>query len=108
MQSEDRQPTPQCIRDYQDFALCKRIEAELFFNSAFTPDMARVSVKNGDVHLVGDRSFETNRDKLIEFVGKIRGVTRIHTDDGAVNTFEFSPSPDFALSSKDARRLMSC
>lgn len=103
MQSEDRQPTPQCIRDYQDFALCKRIEAELFFNSAFTPDMARVSVKNGEVHLVGDRSFETNRNKLIEFVGKIRGVTTIRTDDGAVNTFEFSPGPDSVLSSKDAK-----
>jgi cytidylate kinase len=103
MLSEDRQPTPQCIRDYQDFALCKRIEAELFFNSAFTPDMARVSVKNGEVQLVGDRSFEANRDRLIEFVGQIRGVTKIHTDDGSVNTFEFSPDPGFALSSRDAK-----
>jgi len=103
MQDKDRQPTPQCIRDYQDFALAKRIEAELFFNSAFTPDTARVSVKNGEVHLVGDRSFETNRQKVLEFVGQIRGVTSIHTDDGSVNAVEFSPSPDFALSSKDAK-----
>lgn len=103
MRGEDRQPTPQCLQDYQDFALCKRIEAELFFNSAFTPDTARVSVKNGEVRLAGDRSFEANRDKLIEFIGKIRGVTRILTDDGAVNAVDFSPSPDFALSSKDAR-----
>jgi cytidylate kinase/predicted transcriptional regulator len=103
MQGEDRQPTPQCIRDYQDFALCKRIEAELFFNSAFTPDMARVSVKNGEVRLTGDRSFEANRDRLIEFIGKIRGVTTIQTDDGAVNAVDFSPSSDFALSSKDAK-----
>jgi cytidylate kinase len=103
MQGKDHQPTPQCIRDYQDFALVKRIEAELFFNSAFTPDTARVSVKNGEVHLAGNRSFETNRDQVIEFVGQIRGVTSIHTDDGSVNAFEFSPSPDFALSSKDAK-----
>ncbi len=103
MRGKDHQPTPQCIRDYQDFALVKRIEAELFFNSAFTPDTARVSVKNGEVHLVGDRSFEINREKVIEFVGQIRGVSSIHTDDGSVNTVEFSPSPDFALSSKDAK-----
>ncbi len=103
MQGKDHQPTPQCLRDYQDFALVKRIEAELFFNSAFTPDTARVSVKNGEVQLVGDRSFETNRDKVIEFVGQIRGVTSVRTDDGSVNEFEFSPGPDFALSSRDAK-----
>ncbi len=103
MQGEEHQPTPECLRDYRDFALWKRIEAELFFNSPFTPDMARVSVKNGEVTLVGDRSFETNRDKLIKFIGQIRGVTKIHTDDGSVNTFEFSPDPDFALSSRDAK-----
>jgi len=103
MQDKKRQPTPQCLRDYQDFALCKRIEAELFFNSPFTPDMARVSVKNGEVRLVGDRSFETNRDKVIEFVGQIPGVTKVLTDDGSVNTFEFLPDPDSLLSSKDAK-----
>jgi len=103
MRGEDHQPTPQCVQDYQDFALVKRIEAELFFNSAFTPDTARVSVKNGEVHLVGDRSFEINRDKVIEFVSQIRGVSSVHTDGGSVNTVEFSPSPDFALSSKDAK-----
>jgi CBS domain-containing protein len=103
VQGEDRQPTPQCLQDFRDFALRKRIEAELFFNSAFTPDMARVSVKNGEVHLVGNRSFESNRTQLIEFVGRIRGVTTIHTDDGSVNTFEFSPGPDSVLSSKDAK-----
>ena len=103
MQGKDHQPTPQCLLDYQDFALCKRVEAELFFNSAFTPDTAQVSVKNGVVHLVGDRSFEANRDKVIEFVGQIRGVASIHTDDGRSNAVDFSPSPDFALSSKDAK-----
>ncbi len=103
MQGEDHQLTPQCVQDYQDFALAKRIEAELFFNSAFTPDSAQVSVKKGVVHLVGNRSFETNRDKVIEFVGQIRGVTSIHTDNGSVNTVEFSPGPDFALSSQDAQ-----
>jgi cytidylate kinase/CBS domain-containing protein len=37
MEGDDYRPTPQCVQEYQDFALERRVKAELFFNSPFTP-----------------------------------------------------------------------
>ncbi len=102
MESDDHRPTPQCVQDYRDFALERRVRAELFFNSPFTPDITEITVKDGEVSLTGDKAFRTAREPLVEFVGKIRGVETIRTDLGTTDAIEFSVDDDFALSSKDA------
>jgi CBS domain-containing protein len=103
VQGEGYRPTAECDQAFQDFALEKRIRAELFFNSPFTPDLARVSVKNGEVYLRGDRSFEAARDSIVEFVSQIGGVQRIRTDHGTVDAIDVSLDPQSALSSRDAK-----
>jgi len=103
MRGRDRQPTSESIQEFEDFALEKRIKAELFFNSPFTPDIAQVTVRKGEVHLTGGRSFEDVRPKIVEFVGQIRGVTTIHTDHDTVEALDISLDPDSVLSSTDAR-----
>jgi cytidylate kinase len=103
MAGADYQPTPQCIRDYKDFALEKRVRAELFFNSPFTPEIAHIEVQNGEVVLSGGKTFAASEKGLIEFVGKIRGVDKITTDHGTVGPIDIRLDPDFALSSRDAK-----
>jgi two-component system response regulator CpxR len=49
MQDRDRQPTGETMREFRDFALAKKIKAELFFNSPFGPDVTQISVRNGAV-----------------------------------------------------------
>jgi cytidylate kinase len=102
LEGDDYQPTPQCIQEYQDFALEKRVKAELFFNSPFTPEIAHVEVKNSEVFLSGEKSFAASESGLVNFVGKIRGVEKITTSHGTVGAVDVSLDPDFALSSKDA------
>ena len=108
MEGDDYQPTPQCVQDYQDFALERRVSAELFFNSPFTPEIARVEVRKSEVVLSGDKSFAASEKGLIDFVGKIRGVEKITTDHGTVGAMDIRLDPDFALSSRDttARDVM--
>ena len=103
MRGRDRQPTSESIQEFEDFALEKRIKAELFFNSPFTPDIAQVHVRKGAVHLTGGRPFENVRAKIVEFVGQIRGVTAIHTDHDSVEAMDITLDPDSVLSSTDAR-----
>jgi len=103
MQGKDRRPTEQFVQEFQDFALEKRIEAELFFNSPFTPDIAIVSVRKGETYLTGGRSFEEVRPKLVEFASRIRGVKTIHTDHDTVEAIDISFDPDSSLSSRDAK-----
>ena len=103
MQGKDRQPTAESIQEFDDFALEKRIRAELFFNSPFTPDIAQVSVRKGDVHLAGGRSFEEVRQKIVGFVGQIPGVTTIHTDHDSVEAVDVSLDLDSVLSTSDAK-----
>jgi cytidylate kinase/CBS domain-containing protein len=103
MQGNDYQPTPQCIQEYEDFALERRVRAELFFNSPFTPDIAHVEVRKGEVLLSGGKSFAASEQGLIDFVGNIRGVDKITTDHGTVGAVDVRLDADFALSSRDAR-----
>lgn len=100
MHGRDRQPTSETIQEFRDFALSKRIRAELFFNSPYTPDIVQVSVKNGEVRLSGGRAFEDAQSKIVEFVGRIPGVEKIHTDH---DTIEVSFDPDSSLTSRDAK-----
>jgi cytidylate kinase len=103
MQGRDRRPTTESIQEFDDFALEKRIKAELFFNSPFTPEIAQVSVRNGDVHLTGGRSFGEVRSKLVAFTGQIPGVTTIHTDHDTVEAVDIALDPDLILSTSDAK-----
>jgi cytidylate kinase/CBS domain-containing protein len=101
MEGEDYQPTPECLQEYRDFALEKRIKAELFFNSPYTPDIAQVEVRNGAVLLSGGKAFAASRQGLLDFVGAIQGVDRITTEEGTVGAVDVRLDPDFALSSRD-------
>jgi len=103
MQNGDQKPDRESLQQYADFALEKRIRAELFFNSPFTPDSIQVTVKNGDVHLSGDRTFEVSRDRVMEFLSKIPGVARVHTDGDTVEAAAALFEPDSALTSRDAK-----
>jgi len=103
MEGEEYQPTPQCIQDYQDFAIERRVKAELFFNSPYTPEIAQVEVRNSEVFLSGEKAFLAAEKGLVDFVGKIRGVEKITTDHGTVGAMDIRLDPDFALSSRDAR-----
>ncbi|MEE4270869.1 MAG: cytidylate kinase family protein [Thermoanaerobaculales bacterium] len=108
MQEKSKGADRESLREFQDFTLEKRIKAELFFNSPFTPDTAQVSVRHGEVYLRGNRAFETNRDKVIEFVSRISGVAVIHSDHHTTSTAKITLHPDSALSSQDttARDIM--
>jgi cytidylate kinase len=97
MKGDDYQPTPQCVQDYRDFALERRIKAELFFNSPYTPDITRVEVRNSEVFLSGDKAFSAAENGLVEFVGTIRGVEKITTDHGTIGAMDIRLDPDFAL-----------
>ena len=102
MNNDDNRPTPQCVEDYQDFMIERRVRAEMFFNSPFTPDIAEVLVKKGEVYLTGGKAFLAAHKPLVEFVSKISGVKSIRTDFGTTDAIDFSLDADFALSSKDA------
>jgi CBS domain-containing protein len=100
VEGRDGRPSGETMREFRDFALAKKIKAELFFNSPFGPDVARVSVRNGEVHVSGDRAFDDAREKIIEFVGTIPGVQKIHTDH---DTIEVSFDESSTLTSRDAK-----
>jgi cytidylate kinase/CBS domain-containing protein len=102
MEGDDCQPTPQCLQDYQDFALERRVRAELFFNSPFSPEIAHVEVRKSEVMLSGGKSFAASESGLIDFVAKIRGVEKVTTDHGTVGAVDVRLDADFALSSRDA------
>ena len=103
MNGDDYQPTPQCIQEYKDFALERRVRAELLFNSPFTPEIAHVEVRNSEIFLSGGKSFAASEQGLIDFVGNIRGVETITTARGSVGAVDVRLDADFALSSRDAR-----
>ncbi len=103
MQGDDYQPTEECLRDYNDFALERRVRAELFFNSPYAPDIAHVEVKNGEVLVAGGKSFAASETGLVEFISRIRGVDKVTTEHGTVGSVDVRLDPDFALSSQDAR-----
>jgi cytidylate kinase/CBS domain-containing protein len=105
---DDYKPTAECVQEYRDFALERRISAELFFNSPFTPDVVDIQVHNGIVQLSGDGPFAASRAEIVEFVSSIRGVDQITTDSGTGGAVDVRLDPDFALSSNDtlARDVM--
>jgi cytidylate kinase/CBS domain-containing protein len=103
VQGKDYEPTPECVQEYKDFALERRITAGLFFNSPYTLDIVRVEVRNSEVFLSGDSAFAAAEKDLVEFVGGISGVDKITTQHGTVGAVDVRLDPDFALSSQDAK-----
>jgi cytidylate kinase/CBS domain-containing protein len=102
MAGDDYQPTPQCIEEYRNFALERRVKAELFFNSPFSPEIALIEVRESEVRLSGGKAFAASEKKLVDFVGRIRGVEKITTEHGTVGAVDVRLDPEFALSSHDA------
>jgi len=103
MKERDHRPSRDSLQEYRDFALDKRIHAELLFNSPFTPDSVKVTVNKGEVYLTGDRAFESVRGKVVEFIRLIPGVTIVHTEGDTVTAHEVVFDPGSALSSRDAK-----
>jgi cytidylate kinase/CBS domain-containing protein len=89
------------LKEFQDFTLEKCIRAELLFNSPFAPEVVQVKVHGGEVYLSGDRSFDSNRTQVLEFVSRIPGVGTIRTDHDTVDAEEFTLHPESMLSSRD-------
>ena len=103
VEGESCQTTPDNLRAFRDFSLDRRVKAELFFNSPFTPEIATVEVRNSEVVLSGDKAFAASESDLVEFVSKIRGVEKVTTEHGTVGAVDVRLDPDFALSSSDAK-----
>lgn len=108
VQAKKKATDEDTLREFQDFTLEKKVKAELLFNSSYTPESTQVTVKNGEVYLRGNRAFEINREKVVEFVSRIPGVSTIHTDHHTTSAAEVTLHPDSALSSQDttARDIM--
>ncbi len=85
MGREDYQPTPDCIEEYQDFVVDRRVRAELRFNSPFYREGLEIQVRNGEVFLSGGKSFAAQRDSMVRYVGRIEGVDKVSTDQGTVD-----------------------
>jgi cytidylate kinase/CBS domain-containing protein len=94
------EPESDCLAEYQDFALERRVRAELFFNSPFSRGSTEVRVKDSEVRLSGGKVFQTNRDSIARFVSQIPGVETVATG-GQV--YEASLDDSLALTSEDAR-----
>ncbi len=103
MNREDYQPTPQCMQEYGDFSLDRRVRAELYFNSPFHRGIVDVKVNDGLVNLSGGKAFTAAEDAMVQFVSRISGVREVSTDHGTVAAVDVSLSDDFALTSRDAK-----
>jgi cytidylate kinase len=99
MDRDDYQPTPECLNEYRDFSLDRRVRAELRFNSPFYREGLEIRVQDGEVVLSGGKSFEAQRDSLVRFVGRIDGVEKVTTDRGTVDRIEVT---ERALATGDA------
>ncbi len=103
LQREKYQPTTQCVQEFKDFALEKRVEAELFFNSPFNADVVEVAVKSGSIGLSGGKAFEATKASLVDYVSRIRGVDKVITDEGEVSSIDSTLDTDMGLSSLDTK-----
>ena len=97
-----------CDQQFQEFALERRIQAALYFNSPFNPDVVEVRVDNATVHLSGGRSFEEARTQIVDFVSRIGGVHKVVTDVGEVSAPDATLDLEGGLSTRDttARDVM--
>ena len=97
-----------CRHQYRDFALEKRVRADLRFNSVFTSESINIAARDGVVTLSGSRSFEEARNEIIDFVSRIKGVDKVATSTGDVVSVDSTLDHDLELSTRDttARDVM--
>lgn len=103
MARDDYQPTAACMAEYKDFAIDRRVRAELYFNSPFHRGVVDVEVHDGVVNLSGGKAFAAAQDAMVQFVSHIPGVQEVSTDQGTVAAVDISLADDFALTSRDAK-----
>lgn len=73
---------PELERERHEFALRKRVMAELAFRSGFPEDSIDVSLKQGSVFIKSSPFFEKNREEVIGFIRRIEGVKAVLTEGG--------------------------
>lgn len=97
-----------CQREFQDFALQKRVRAALRFNSPFVADSIEINARNGVVTLSGGRSFKESQAAIVDFVSRIRGVQKAVTSSGELASVDTTFDLDVGLSTRDttARDVM--
>jgi cytidylate kinase/CBS domain-containing protein len=97
-----------CKREFQDFALQKRVRAALRFNSPFNSDGIEIGARDGVVALSGGRSFEESQTGIVDFVSRIRGVQKVVTSSGELASVDATLDLDVGLSTRDttARDVM--
>jgi cytidylate kinase len=92
-----------CDRQFRDFALEKRVRAALRFNSPYSAEGIDVRTDGGVVHLGGGSAFQQSRSRIVDFVSRIAGVTKVVTDDGEVAAVDTTLDLDIGLSTRDTR-----
>jgi cytidylate kinase len=97
-----------CYRQFQSFALEKRVRAALRFNSPYESDSVQIQAADGVVTLSGGASFEGSRAAIVDFVSRIRGVRKVVTDAGEVASVDSTLDLDLGVSTRDttARDVM--
>jgi cytidylate kinase len=78
----DYRPTPRCLQEFKNFALERKIRAEIFFNSPYNPDTVRIIADNGRVVLGGGSAFEADRNAILDIVREIPGVEGVRAESG--------------------------
>lgn len=74
---DDARPSEACLAEFRDFALERRVVAELYFKSPFNPDIVRVRADHGRVLLSGDSAFAASKQGIVEFVAGLVGPANV-------------------------------
>lgn len=108
MNRRENQPTPRCVQEFRNFALEKRVKAELYFKSSYNADTIQIRAADGKVFLSGGRSFQQARTGILEFVAALRGVTAVADDDHPTAGVDATLDVDIGVSTRDttARDVM--
>jgi cytidylate kinase len=89
-------------KQFADFALARRVEAALHFNSPFNADAVDVAARGGVVQLSGGRAFEEVARQVADFVRRVPGVDRVVADVGETASLDLKLDADMALGPTDA------
>lgn len=92
-----------CGLQFANFALQRRVQAALHFNSPFDAGLVDVKVDDGVVELAGGKGFEGARVGIVDFVSRIRGVKKVVTAAGEVTSVDATLDLDLDVSSLDTK-----
>lgn len=97
-----------CKRQFQDFAVEKRVRAALRFNSPFIADGIDIATTDDVVTLSGGRAFEDSQAEIVDFVSRVKGVAKVVTSTGEVVSVDSTLDLDSGFSTRDttARDVM--